>query len=336
MPIKKIGIKKYVWRMNRARREHHIGVDGMHARNPFYKKWRKVPADSCDISLNPFPGCTCFSTENFEDGCCKCETYAKGKNLVQEVFKEAIPPLSCQACVDKNGKCIHDYKIRIRSGMLQTNMQMKDPCNPTKQQNSYNYNYKQYLQKRCKTIYQNSFNFTPSNPENNLPNSFRANCACNKIKPTSGNCGGVGAGSGVDCSCPVVTYKPNNKRFSTQGAVDSSTRLQLLKYNAVTKNGRDVAGSYRHASCSHHNMIKSRTCQERVIGAGKRIFRSGGRMRPPRCTTWCQTPAIFAAPSTLEGKPFSQKPNPEKCERTCAPGVLSGECIEKKAKYGCC
>ena len=42
MPIKKIGVKRYIWKMNRARPEHHEGALGMNARNPLYKKWRKV------------------------------------------------------------------------------------------------------------------------------------------------------------------------------------------------------------------------------------------------------------------------------------------------------
>lgn len=40
------------------------------------------------------------------------------------------------------------------------------------------------------------------------------------------------------CQVPV-TYKPNNPFFSTQGAVDSSTRILQAKYGAITKNNYD-------------------------------------------------------------------------------------------------
>ena len=39
------------------------------------------------------------------------------------------------------------------------------------------------------------------------------------------------------CATPIkTTYKPNNKNFSTQGAVSSDTRLLKLKYDTITKN----------------------------------------------------------------------------------------------------
>lgn len=40
----------------------------------------------------------------------------------------------------------------------------------------------------------------------------------------------------VPNTCDLVIYKPNNSQFSVQGAVDSSTRLQRLKYNTITTN----------------------------------------------------------------------------------------------------
>ena len=40
------------------------------------------------------------------------------------------------------------------------------------------------------------------------------------------------------CQIPI-TYKPNNPFFSTQGAVDSSTRILQAKYAAITKNNYD-------------------------------------------------------------------------------------------------
>ena len=54
---------------------------------------------------------------------------------------------------------------------------------------------------------------------------------------------------------PVTIYKPNNRKFATQGAVDSSTRLDRLKLDTVNKSGASLrtvfgdsaaqAGSYK-------------------------------------------------------------------------------------------
>jgi len=53
----------------------------------------------------------------------------------------------------------------------------------------------------------------------------------------------------------TTIYKPNNHQYSQQGAVDSSSRLDRLKYNTITKNGKSFkpawgqqganAGSYK-------------------------------------------------------------------------------------------
>lgn len=64
---------------------------------------------------------------------------------------------------------------------------------------SYNYNTKQYLERRKKTFEQNSYNFP-----RNVP----------------------------DQSSGCVTYKPNNKQFQQQGAVDSSTLIGRKVYDA--------------------------------------------------------------------------------------------------------
>lgn len=48
-------------------------------------------------------------------------------------------------------------------------------------------------------------------------------------------------------NCNLVIYKPSNHQFSVQGAVDSGTRLERLKYNTITTNNgtfyRDTLGS---------------------------------------------------------------------------------------------
>ncbi len=74
----------------------------------------------------------------------------------------------------------------------------------------------QYLQGRCKTFKQQQFNF------NIDPSTNEATANCCPVKEV----------------CKKVVYKPNNAQFSTQGAVNSSTRLLRLKYNNVTTSAK--------------------------------------------------------------------------------------------------
>ena len=77
--------------------------------------------------------------------------------------------------------------------------------------NNYSYTNTQYLRRKCR-IY-----------ERNLPVS--TNAAGTKVY---GNC------SEDTTSCKgEITYKPNNSKFSTQGAVSGGERLLRLKYNTI-------------------------------------------------------------------------------------------------------
>ena len=49
--------------------------------------------------------------------------------------------------------------------------------------------------------------------------------------------------NGDFCPCPAqLIYKPNNREFSIQGAVDSSTRIDRLKLKTITKNANSMGG----------------------------------------------------------------------------------------------
>ena len=114
-------------------------------------------------------------------------------NNKQEIFKE-------KNCIDtvsgNNLRCNH----KIRSQALPLDSLGKFD-------NNKNFNYKQYLQKRCKTYYQNTFNFSKEGTE--------TRCNCKK--------------------CKIVTYKPNKH-------VTSSTRLLQLKNNAINLNKKTTKG----------------------------------------------------------------------------------------------
>lgn len=72
-----------------------------------------------------------------------------------------------------------------------------------------------YLQNRCKTYKQKSFNF--KNVSDASPDSveYDANCC-----PS-------------DSRCKKTIYKPNNSKFAVQGAVDSSSRITRLKLDTI-------------------------------------------------------------------------------------------------------
>ena len=45
-----------------------------------------------------------------------------------------------------------------------------------------------------------------------------------------------------------VVYKPNNKKFATQGAVSSGSRLLRLKVDTITRNASSFSSAYGHAA----------------------------------------------------------------------------------------
>jgi hypothetical protein len=73
-----------------------------------------------------------------------------------------------------------------------------------------------YLQNRCKTYKQKSYNFQNST-SSTINNEYDANCCPSNV------------------NCKKTIYKPNNKQFSVQGAVDSSSRIARLKLNEINK-----------------------------------------------------------------------------------------------------
>jgi hypothetical protein len=99
----------------------------------------------------------------------------------------------------------------------------------------------EYLNSRCKTFQQNSFNFD----YNIITKEARSNC-CNTEK------------------CNIVTYKPNNTKYSTQGAVSSSARLLRLKYNNITTSAKYNQNHIRYRGDLTQNIFinKSGLCNK--------------------------------------------------------------------------
>ena len=111
---------------------------------------------------------------------------------------------------------------------------------------------KGYLQSRCQT-YDQKLSTNPISDINydNQPSDSSTGSQVYYTNNCSKKCAS-------DNSRVRTIYKPNNKQYSQQGSVDSSLRLDRLKYNTITKNGKSFkpawgqqganAGRYRGTS----------------------------------------------------------------------------------------
>jgi len=101
-------------------------------------------------------------------------------------------------------------------------------------------------------------------------------------------------------SCDNVTYyNPSNTQFSTQGAVESSTRLLKLNYNTITKNGAAfnsakanqyaTAGKYRGESASTYFVKDKYTLPIRWSRNGKKGPLSSTKLCNSKCVGKGQT-----------------------------------------------
>ena len=102
--------------------------------------------------------------------------------------------------------------------------------------NDYCYNTKQLLQRKCKTIEQNSFTFN----YNTDTKTACANCCCE----------GVG-------TCKKVIYNPSNSQFNKQGAVSNRARLNRLRYNTIVSTDKRYIPGVVH----NPNLVRDTTCK---------------------------------------------------------------------------
>ena len=208
------------------------------------KHWRKqlVPAANSGISKNagvgmPMdrPGGSVYLGATVD--CSNCpvnlaELISTTKNTVFNTTKDASG--NCVACNPETNI--------IKSAVTLLNKNNRNYTN-------YYSDTKGYLQSRCLTYDQKlSTNPIPGNnytgPASDSPTGSQVyfTDTCSK-KCASDN------------SRVRTIYKPNNPNYSQQGAVDSSSRLDRLKYNTINKNGKSFktnwgqqganAGSYK-------------------------------------------------------------------------------------------
>lgn len=126
----------------------------------------------------------------------------------------------------------------------------------------YYTNTKQYLYNRKKTFEQNQFNYLKSGDRNALPGS------ADSFKNTYESGGGVfnTKDNGKILNCPVV-YKPSNYNYSKNTAVESSTRVNRIKYNTlnhISSSYKGVYGSYIESFYSNGGEIPGYNVKDKI------------------------------------------------------------------------
>jgi hypothetical protein len=159
------------------------------------------------------------------------------KNKLHFVLENTKQPCnSCDDTVIGSGSLTMSQADNARRRVRSAGMN-RPKYNTNKNNRPENYrSMDQYLKGRNRTFQQNQFNnLRIENPSNSSDNVYSSNTIqyCNN--------------GGSATNYVPVYYKPNNTKFATQGAVDSSSRLARLKYDTIT----DVGGSMRTAFGSH-------------------------------------------------------------------------------------
>jgi hypothetical protein len=143
--------------------------------------------------------------------------------------------------------CNEEYKAKRRSIYASTNLKK-----------NYYTTTKQYLQNRCKTYEQKSFNFlsertndtvrvtgpTAGSPETQTTafmdnNYYLANCQPETQLYDKEN-NAIISGPLNPTGCQLTVYKPNNYQYAQQGAVSSSTRNLKLNVSTISTNSASI------------------------------------------------------------------------------------------------
>jgi hypothetical protein len=118
----------------------------------------------------------------------------------------------------------------------------------TKLKKKYYTTTSQYLYNRCKTYEQQQFNYITSGNSASKPgdpssinNTYVGNCnpnldIDNPVVDTDGSYNTLTNPQG----CKLTQYKPNNYKFSTQGAVSSSDRVLRLNVDTINTNNANI------------------------------------------------------------------------------------------------
>lgn len=188
-----------------------------------------IPGGS--VYLGPGGNCSCTPTGKSE-----VVAISSDKNTVFDYSGKAIGPNGSTVCL----ACNPENNI-IRSGM--TEKLINPPDAQTAPTKKYSFSSKAYLKSKCMSYEQRlvgapvaGVDYTADYNDDAMGPQTRDALTC-----TDNVCGG---------SKVKIIYKPNNRQFSTQGAVSSSSRLDRLKLNTVNKVANSLKNEWGSAAAN--------------------------------------------------------------------------------------
>lgn len=151
--------------------------------------------------------------------------------------------------IDSNSNILHSYVLdkpepclgtKIGNKCVGGNTNVRYRSANTNLNKNYHQSTSSYLRSKCKTYKQNS---TLGNRDESDENQY-----------TMTSC--------ADSNCNKTIFKPNNKHFTKQGSVSSSTRLLRLKQNTINQNGASFLSAYGRGAANagkYKNAINGET-----------------------------------------------------------------------------
>jgi len=230
------------------------------------------------------PGAVSYLGTNSD---CKCVEPGGNSYTISEQFGENKK--ASGTIVENQGTVVigqGDGAYEINTGIYETKSICCNPQNnvirsaSTLLSRAYYSDTTGYLKSRCKTYQQNAsinraanIQYTGTDKELLWPTSsatgpqvYRTNDTYQpRVNPYA--CNNTGGAS-------TVIFKPNNRQYSVQGAVDSSTRLEKLKLHTINTNANSLRTAFGNEAAS--------AC--RFTGSGDTPFFLKNKYQPPICS----------------------------------------------------
>ena len=148
------------------------------------------------------------------------------RKITKTIYKDIWAKDGVGCCSD--GKSKSGIQGCTKKPLIRSGMQPKKSCYNEKCVNDYSFSYRQYQHNnRCLSFERSEEHFIPFDKK-----CKRAGKCIHEFR--KGACRGC-AGCVTANNKAKTIYKPNNKKFSKQGAVTSGGRLERLKLNTIRK-----------------------------------------------------------------------------------------------------
>jgi hypothetical protein len=227
------------------------------------------------------PGAVSYLGSNSD---CKCVEPGGNSYTISEKFEYAKK--ASGTIIENKGTVNIGDAYEINTGIYATKCISCNPQNnvirsaSTLLSRAYYSDTTGYLKSRCKTYQQNAsinraanVQYTGADKELLWPTSsatgpqvYRTNDTYQpRVNPYA--CDNTGGAS-------TVIFKPNNRQYSVQGAVDSSTRIEKLKLNTINTNANSLRTAFGNEAAS--------AC--RFTGSSDTPFFLKNKYQPPICS----------------------------------------------------